>query len=79
MSSSDHRKLLQECRERGCRVERVKSGYYKIWLPDGRRFVRVSATPSSQNWLNRVRADFRRLCLDLSLRQEETGEHGGGD
>jgi hypothetical protein len=33
----------------------------------------------SQNWLNRVRADLRRLGLDLSARQEETGEHGGGD
>jgi len=63
--SSDQRKLFKACEEKGCTVERTASGYYKIWLPGGRRFVRVSATPSSQNWLNRAKADLRRMGLDL--------------
>lgn len=67
--TGDQRKLVKQCTKQGCTVELVASGYYKIWLPSqegpGEKFVRVSATPSSQNWLNRAKADLRRMGLDF--------------
>jgi hypothetical protein len=63
--SSDHRKFLKRCEEQGCRIEKVASGYIKVWLPGDRVFVRVSATPSSPNWINRATADLKRKGLDL--------------
>lgn len=63
--NGDQRKLFKQCKEQGCRVELVPSGYYKVWLPGERRFVRVSATPSSQNWLRAAKGDLRRMGLDL--------------
>lgn len=35
----------------------------------GERFVTVSKTPSNQNFVNRVRADFRRLGIELGNEQ----------
>jgi hypothetical protein len=61
---SDHSKFLKQCEEKGCTVERRKSGYYRVTAPGGGR-IRVSATPSSQNWLNRAKADLRRLGVDF--------------
>ena len=63
--NGDQRKLFKKCEEKGCRIEHAQSGYYKVWLPGGRRFVRVSATPSSQNWLKSATADLRRMGIDL--------------
>ena len=63
--NADQRKFFKQCEEAGCRVERVPSGYYKVWLPGGRRFVRVSATPSSQNRLKAAKGDLKRMGLDL--------------
>ena len=39
---SDQRKLLKACEELGCTIEHAKSGYIKIWLPGGRKFVGLS-------------------------------------
>ena len=63
--NADQRRLFKQCEALGCEIERVASGYYKVWLPGHRRFVRVSATPSAQNWLRRAIADLRRMGLDL--------------
>jgi hypothetical protein len=64
-AKGDHRKLLRQCEEKGCTIEHVASGYIKVWLPGKRAFVRISATPSSQNWLNRAKSDLRKKGLSL--------------
>ena len=62
--ADDITQLLKLINEARCTID--SSGKkHKCWLPDGKRFVIVSKTPSNQNFVNRVRADFRRFGIEL--------------
>jgi hypothetical protein len=71
--ADDVKQLLRLIRQAGCTIE---SGgkKHKCWLPGGKRFVTVSKTPSNQNFVHRVRADFRRLGIELGNEQGKKGK-----
>jgi len=61
-----HRELVRLCP--GARIEKARSGHYRIRLPNG-KVVMASSTPSDRFALNNVRRDVRRATAS---RQSET-------
>lgn len=53
-------KVIREARKQGWRVEKTRSGHWRLYSPDGRDIVHAAGTPGSRRSVASTIADLRK-------------------
>lgn len=59
MASKEVRKLITSLESQGWRIERLKSGHFRAYAPDGVGIVHLPGTPSDHRSLKNTVAQLR--------------------